>query len=71
MPKKYCRKFQPPEQGARALQTDNRQTDGRAIAYNDANNRFMNMTLSVLVTTAQSLYVICLMPYRNRQFGRQ
>ena len=30
MPQKYCRKFEPPEQGARTLQTtDRRQTDGR------------------------------------------
>ena len=30
MPQKYCRKFEPPEQGARTLQTtDDRHTDGR------------------------------------------
>ena len=30
MPQKYCRKLEPPEQGARTLQTtDRRQTDGR------------------------------------------
>ena len=29
MPQKYCRKFQPPEQGARALQTIDRQTTDR------------------------------------------
>ena len=41
MPQKYCRKFQPPEQGARALQTtDDRQTDGRQhIAKNWKLNR--------------------------------
>ena len=31
MPQKYCRKFEPPEQGARTLQTTDRR--GRAIAY--------------------------------------
>jgi len=35
MPKKYCGKFQPREHGARALQTDNRKTDGWAIAYSE------------------------------------
>ena len=33
MAQKYCRKFQSPEYGARTLRTDDRQTDGRAIAY--------------------------------------
>jgi len=28
-------KFEPPEYGARKLQTDRRQTDGRAIAYSE------------------------------------
>ena len=36
MPQKYCRKSEPPEQGARALQTTDRQTTvGRAIAYSE------------------------------------
>jgi len=33
MPQKYCRKLQPPEYGARALQTDRQMTDGRATAH--------------------------------------
>ena len=46
MPQKYCRKFQPPEQRARALQTTDdrqtdRQTDGRAIAYSEREREFM------------------------------
>ena len=40
MPQKYCGKFEPPEQGARALQTDDRQTDGRAIAYSVREREF-------------------------------
>ena len=46
MPQKYCRKFEPPEQGARTLQTtdrqtdDRRQTDGRAIAYSEREREF-------------------------------
>jgi len=36
MPKKYCRKFEPPESGARTLQTTDRQTtDGRATANSE------------------------------------
>ena len=35
MPQKYFRKFRPPEQRARALQTDDRQTDGWATAYSE------------------------------------
>ena len=44
MPQKYCRKFEPPEQGARTLQTtDDRQTtDGRAIAYSER-ERYTNV----------------------------
>jgi len=34
MAKKYCRKFQPPEQGAQTLHTDDRQTDGASIYSN-------------------------------------
>jgi len=30
--KKYCRKLQTPEKSARTLQTDDRQTDGFAVA---------------------------------------
>ena len=45
MPQKYCRKFEPPEQGARTLQTTDRQTDrqttdGRAIAYSEREREF-------------------------------
>ena len=32
-------------------------------------NRFMNMTLSVLVATARSLYATCSMPSKNRNCG--
>ena len=35
MPQKYCRKSEPPQQGARTLQTDRQTTDGRAIAYSE------------------------------------
>jgi len=38
--KKHCRKFQPAE-GARTLQTDDRQTDGPAIAYSEREHEFM------------------------------
>ena len=47
MPQKYCGKFEPTEQGARALpttddrrQTDDRQTDGRATAYSEREREF-------------------------------
>ena len=41
MPQKYCRKSEPPEYGARTLQTDDRQTtDGRAIAYSEREREF-------------------------------
>ena len=41
MPYKYCRKFEPPEYGARVLQTtDTRHTDGRAIAYSERKREF-------------------------------
>ena len=42
MLQKYGRKFEPPEQGARALQTtDDRQTTGgRAIAYSEREREF-------------------------------
>ena len=44
MPYKYCRKFEPPEYGARALQSyrrqTDRQTDGRAIAYSEREREF-------------------------------
>ena len=33
-------KFEPPEYGARKLQTDRRQTDGRAIAYSEREREF-------------------------------
>jgi len=39
-PKKYCRKLQPPEYGARALPTDDRQTDGQATAYSEREREF-------------------------------
>ena len=45
MPQKYCRKFEPPEQGARTLQT----TDGRATAYSERSlktERFQKATKS-------------------------
>ena len=46
MPQKYCRKSEPPEQGARTLQTDDRRqtdrqtTDGQAIAYSEREREF-------------------------------
>ena len=52
MPQKNCRKLQPPEQGARALQTDDRQTDGRAIAYSEREREFTCKTHIILDCTA-------------------
>jgi len=41
MPYKYCRKFEPPEYGARTLQTtDRRQTDGWATANSEREREF-------------------------------
>jgi len=37
---KYCRKFEPPELGARTLQTDRQTTNGRAIAYSEREREF-------------------------------
>jgi len=41
MPYKYCGKFQPPEYGARALQTTDRQTDGRTDGRQHIASEFM------------------------------
>jgi len=40
MAKKKFRKFQSPEYGARTLQTDRRQTDGRTTTYSERELKF-------------------------------
>ena len=70
----YCRKLQPPEQGARALpttddrQTDRQTTDGRAITYyaysereresTFATKQVSNSAFTVCVTLVDSLRAI-------------
>ena len=62
MPQKYCRKFEPPEQGARALQTDRRQTTDRhagvrAIEYSEREREF-TFAKNVLVLEHKVLVLV-------------
>jgi len=59
MAKKHCRKFQPAEQGARTLQTDDRQTtDGRQhIANVNVSSRSLKMQIAILHHQVASLNI--------------
>ena len=62
MPWKYCRKFQPPDYGARASQTYDRQTtDGRAIAYSEFTFAKTDLLIfSALVSFQGNMYTVFL-----------
>ena len=63
MPQKYCRKSEPPEQGARTLQTDRQTTDRRqmtdvrAIAYSEREREFTFANKNQLCTNILTLTV--------------